>query len=279
MDAWRLIDDKPRNPFFNMALDEAISEAVRKKLSPPTLRTYQWETPSVSIGYFQNISDINIDYCRKMGYPVVRRQTGGMAILHNFELTYSFSAHSEIEQFKGGFLKNYMALNNALVLALKLINLDAQIILSKNRRQRGRKNLFTPRSPYCFKISSYGEITVNGKKVIGSAQKRYKDGSLQQGSIMIDLNEEEVRKVLRVLKEGEPRTVQVRGEGEFGKIGTIKKYAPTVSVEDLKKSLKEAFEKTFMIKFIYDNPTEFELNRAKQLEAEKYSTNEWNFRL
>jgi lipoate-protein ligase A len=277
MDAWRLIDDKPHKAFFNMALDEAISEAVRRKLSLPTLRLYEWIDPSISIGCFQRISDINIDYCRRSGYQVVRRQTGGMALLHNSELTYSFSTCNDLEPFKGNLLKNYLAISNAIVSALKLINLNAQIILSKKRRQR---------NPYCFKISSYGEITVNGEKIIGSAQKRYKDGFLQQGSIPMDLNKEEVR---MVLKEGEPRTVQVRGEGEFSErrisirssngIGTIKKYAPSVSIEDLKKALKEAFEKTFMIKFIYDNPTEFELNLARKLEAEKYSANEWNFRL
>lgn len=258
---WRLIDDKPHDAFFNMALDEAISEAVRKKLSPPTLRLYQWVTPSISIGYFQSISDVNNDYCREMGYPIVRRQTGGMAILHDSELTYSFSAHTEVELFKGGLLNNYMAISNALVLALKFINMDAQIAFLKDRRQR---------SASCFNTSSYGEITVNGEKIIGSAQKRYRNGFLQQGSILMDLDVRELGKVIRRNKK--------RVGGFSGRIGTIKKYAPAVSITDLTKALKEAFEKTFMIGFIPDTLTEFELNLAKKLETEKYSTQEWNLR-
>jgi len=253
---WRLIDDPPHNAFYNMALDEAISEAVRRKLSLPTLRLYEWIEPSISIGYFQRISDINIDYCRRSGYQVVRRQTGGMALLHNSELTYSLSACNDLEPFKGNLIKNYLTISNTIVSALKLINLNAQIISSKNRRQR---------NPYCFRISSYGEITLNGEKIIGSAQKRYKDGFLQQGSILMDSDAGELSKVLRM--------------GGFScEVGTIKKYAPSVSIEDLKKALKEAFEKTLTIEFIHDGPTEFELNLARKLETEKYSADEWNFK-
>ncbi len=146
-----------------MALDEAVCEAVRKKLSPPTLRLYQWAEPSISIGYFQKASDINIDYCEKKNYPIVRRATGGTALLHDSELTYSFSATAEIRPFNKGFIENYIQISRALVYSLKLIGLNAQIALTKNNRQR---------NPFCFKTSTYGEITMNGHKVIGSAQKR-----------------------------------------------------------------------------------------------------------
>ncbi len=242
-----------------MALDEAISEAVRKELSPPTLRLYQWVEPSVSIGYFQKISDINTEYCRKKCYPFVRRSTGGTAILHDSELTYSFSARTDLEPFKGGLLRNYMVISSALVLALKLISLDAQITLSKNKRQR---------SPFCFKTSSYGEIAVNGQKVIGSAQRRYNNGFLQQGSMLMNSDAEELSKVLK----------QYNLKEDFCEIGTIKKYASAVSIADLKTALKKAFEKIFRIRFSSDGLTEFELNLTEKLEAKKYSTKEWNFR-
>ncbi|MDP3298459.1 MAG: biotin/lipoate A/B protein ligase family protein [Thermodesulfovibrionia bacterium] len=258
---WRLIDDKPHNAFFNMAIDEAISEAVRKKLSPPTLRLYQWVKPSITIGYFQKASDINLEYCKKKSYPIIRRLTGGMAILHDSELTYSFSARSDIEPFTNSLIKNYLSIGKALASALTLINIDAQITLIKNRRER---------NPFCFKVSSYGEITVNGKKIIGSAQKRYKNGFLQQGSIMVDFDAEELERILSNYNKG------VRG-GLLDEIGTVKKHAPAVSIEELKKALKEAFEKTFNIRFISNGPTEFELNLVKQLTNEKYSAEKWNF--
>lgn len=213
-----------------MAIDEAISEAVRKKLSPPTLRLYQWAKPSITIGYFQKASDINLEYCKKKSYPIIRRLTGGMAILHDSELTYSFSSRNDTEPFRNSLIENYLSVSKALASALTLTNMDAQITLINNRRER---------NPFCFKISSYGEITVNGKKIIGSAQKRYKNGFLQQGSIMVDFD--------------------------------------AVSIKELKKALKKAFEKTFNIKFISNGPTEFELNLAEQLKNEKYSAEKWNF--
>ncbi|HDO25241.1 MAG TPA: lipoate--protein ligase family protein, partial [Nitrospirae bacterium] len=188
---WRIIDDGPRSAVFNMSLDEAISEAVRKKLSPPTLRLYQWDKPSVSIGYFQRISDIDLQYCGAKRYPLVRRPTGGMAVLHSSELTYSFSAQTGLEAFKGGLLKNYLAISGALVSALRALDLDARITLSGNGRHR---------SPLCFKTPSYGEITVRNEKIIGSAQKRYKNGFLQHGSILMDPDVAELHNVLKKYK-------------------------------------------------------------------------------
>ncbi|MDZ4383679.1 MAG: biotin/lipoate A/B protein ligase family protein [Thermodesulfovibrionia bacterium] len=260
-----------------MAIDEAISEAVREKLSPPTLRLYQWVKPSITIGYFQKASDINLEYCKKKSYPIIRRLTGGMAILHDSELTYSFSSRNDTEPFRNSLIENYLSLSSALASALTLINIDAQITLIKNRRER---------NPFCFKISSYGEITVNGKKIIGSAQKRYKNGFLQQGSIMVDFDAEELESILSnynppippLVKNPPSPILSKEGMGGFlDEIGTIKKYAPAVSIKELRKALKKAFEKTFNIRFISGGPTEFELNLAEQLKNEKYSAKKWNF--
>ncbi len=309
---WRLIDDKAHGASFNMALDEAVSEAVRNKLSPPTLRLYQWAKPSITIGYFQKNSDINLNYCKKKSYPVVRRVTGGMAILHDSELTYSFSACSDIEPFTNSLIKNYLSVSTALASALRLVDIDAKMASSKSNRVR---------NPFCFKISSYGEITVGGAKIIGSAQKRYNNGFLQQGSIMMDFDVKELGRVLGYYNQEEnfhetnilhsntknneyviardeipkqsnwldgvsaipkdeivsPPARNDRKEEFSDKIGTIRKYAPAVSIKKLRKALRKAFEKTFNIEFISGGPTEFELTLAKKLEREKYSSEEWNF--
>ena len=255
---WRLIDDIPRKAFFNMALDEAISESVKNRLSPPTLRLYLWSEPSVSIGYFQKTSEINVEYCEGKGYPIVRRSTGGTAILHDSEITYSLSARTDIEPFRKGLLQNYMAISNALVSALRQFNLNAEISKSKNRGQR---------APLCFKTSSYGEISVNGQKIIGSAQRRYKECFLQQGTILFDLNERELIRVIR----------QKSGASDVSEIGTITKFDPSVTVKNLKNTLKNSFENIFNIQFALEGPTEFEMNLAGKLEAEKYSTKNWNY--
>lgn len=254
----RIIFHGSCHAFFNMALDEAISEAVRKGISPPTLRLYQWSSPSISIGYFQRASDINIEYCNKKGYPVVRRPTGGRAILHGSELTYSLSARTGHHLFKGRLLEDYAIISKAIALGLTLNGINAQISFSRRRRTRQK-------SPVCFKSISYGEITVDNKKIVGSAQKRYSDGFLQQGSIPFSLDLEELRRVLAYREEN------------FHDMGAILDYSPQITINKLKNSLKEAFERVLNVKMISDRPTEFELRLAKELEEKKYSTPDWNY--
>jgi len=254
----RIIVQEHNSAFFNMALDEAISEAVIEKLSPPTLRIYKWEKPSVSIGYFQKAADINLDYCAEKDYPLVRRPTGGRAILHESELTYSFSSRYDSLSFKGRLLEDYSIISKSLLAGLKLIGVDAINSLSRERGN-GHKN------PACFKAVSYGEVTVAGKKVIGSAQKRYTNGLLQQGSILLNFNADELHKVLRC-----------RAGEDFSDIGSIMEYAPEITFDKLRSALKEAFETEFDIKLISDKPTKHEMKRAKELDMKKYSSQEWN---
>lgn len=254
----RIIVHEHNSAFFNMAMDEAISEAVIEKLSPPTLRIYKWEKPSVSIGYFQKIKDINLEHCDERDYPIVRRPTGGRAILHESELTYSFSSRYDSLSFKGRLLEDYSIISKALLSGLKLIGVDAMNSLSKER-SNGHKN------PACFKAVSYGEVTVEGKKVIGSAQKRYSNGLLQQGSMLLNFNAEELHKVLKC-----------GDEEDFSNIGSIMEYAPEITFDKLRNSLKEAFEAELDIKLITDKPTKHEMKRAKELDREKYSSQEWN---
>jgi lipoate-protein ligase A len=255
----RLINQGPSPAYFNIALDEAISENVRQKVSPPTLRLYHWDRPSLSIGCFQKVSDVDTGYCDKKGYPVVRRQTGGRAILHDSELTYSFSASADSHFFNGSLLENYAVISRALLLALKLRDIDAEASFCRKRESSNRH-------PACFRAVSYGEISVGGKKVIGSAQKLYKDGFLQHGSILFSFDAGELCKVL-----GQ------NDEDACNDIGAINDYTDRISFDDLRTALKEAFESTLNVKMISDHPTKSELTLAKELERTKYSTREWNF--
>ena len=260
MNFMRIITHGPGHASFNMAMDEAISEAVRQRLSPPTLRLYEWDRPSLSIGYFQKMSDIDIDYCSKKKYPVVRRLTGGRAILHDSELTYSVSSLKDNSLFKGSLLENYKTISNAMISGLKLIGIEAEMSFERKRSS-------VSKNPSCFHSVSFGEITAEGKKIIGSAQKRYSGGFLQHGSVLLNFDADIL---CRVLKEN--------NTGEFKDIGVIKDFNPGISFEDLKNSFKEAFEKELNIKLISDDPTKFELNLAKELEQKKYSNREWNFK-
>src|SRR5208337_2023965 len=151
MTSWRFIESGPCAAAYNMALDEAIAAAVRNGDSPPTLRLYGWLEPSVSLGAFQKITDIDTSYCAAHALHVVRRPTGGRGILHGEELTYSFSARNE-GLFSQGLLDAYRKISTAFSLGLQRLGLYVEM---KTRRERGSN---FERSPLCFQSTSYGEL-------------------------------------------------------------------------------------------------------------------------
>ncbi|MCB0189244.1 MAG: hypothetical protein KDE31_33470, partial [Caldilineaceae bacterium] len=123
---WRLlIEDEPRGGAANMAIDQAIAQACAAGESPPTLRLYRWQPPAVSLGRHQPLADIDQEAARAHGYEIVRRSTGGRAILHTDELTYAVAANSEEPRVQGGVMDAYLRLSNALVRGLQILGLAA----------------------------------------------------------------------------------------------------------------------------------------------------------
>ena len=104
---WRLIDSGLCDAAFNMALDEAIAVHVRQGRALPTLRFYQWERPSITLGFFQKAQEINVSFCREMEIPLVRRRTGGRAVLHGQDLTYSLACRLDTVHFNDKISSNY----------------------------------------------------------------------------------------------------------------------------------------------------------------------------
>jgi lipoate-protein ligase A len=261
---WRLIDSGYSDAAYNMALDEAIAMSVRNGNSPPVLRIYGWESPSVSLGSFQNIADIDFNYCLENNIAVVRRPTGGRGILHGDELTYSFCARNEGE-FSGGLLETYRKLGSAFQSAIETAGLK---VLMKTGRESGR-NL--ARSPLCFKSTSFGEISFNGKKLIGSAQKRWHDGFLQQGSMPYSIDNE---KLIAVFKQysitSEPPSFWTNHE-MAGLRELIAKFDP----KSFKEAIKLSFERIFSITLVDSLPFRQEHETALVLMKEKYLNPLW----
>ena len=119
----RVLVDAPAAGAWNMAVDEAIAQSVREGRSPTTLRVYEWLAPSVSLGCFQRSGSIDLEYCSERGIPVVRRITGGRAILHGPELTYSLSASTSDGPFSGGLMDSYRRISDAFCRAMSLLGL------------------------------------------------------------------------------------------------------------------------------------------------------------
>jgi lipoate-protein ligase A len=266
-DTWRFIDTGPCSAAYNMSLDEAIAVAVRQNTSPPTLRTYGWSVNSVSIGCFQRISDINIDYCLNNHIPIVRRPTGGRAIFHADEMTYSFSAKTTSGLFSKGLLDSYKKISTAIGLALRKVDLSPELKLMRETKHSlsasdGQKN------PLCFRSISFGEIAIRGKKIVGSAQKRWPDGLLQQGSIPFLFDRNEITEIFR------SNSFQVIKESMIG----LKEIAPGLDYERLKDAFRTSFEETFDTRFIFSSPSKEEISHALGLETQKYLSHEWNFK-
>jgi lipoate-protein ligase A len=236
-----------------MALDEAIAAEARRGNSPPTLRFYGWERESVSLGSFQKITDLNLPFCNSNDIPVVRRPTGGRAILHGDELTYSFSSMNG-GLFPGGLLETYGQLGSALKAALEMLGAD---ITMKTSRESGQ-NL--TKSPLCFRSTSYGELSFRGRKLIGSAQKRWKDGFLQQGSIPYVIDEVNMRAIFG------PDASSRAGEGMAG----LKEVLPGFDPGRLRQAIRASFENRFGISFRCSGPSPEELRLARELEVRKY---------
>jgi lipoate-protein ligase A len=257
---WRLIDSGPCGAFHNMALDEAVAAHVRKKKAPPTLRLYGWDRPSLTLGCFQKASDIDAAYCASRGIPVVRRPTGGRAILHHRELTYSFSVRTA-GPFSKGLLDSYRSIAAAFHLAFQKAGIRAEV---KKQRERGR---VLAGSPLCFRSSSFGEILVDNRKAVGSAQKRWEDGLLQQGSVPCLYDADEISRVF--------------GAGAGAALGSamtcLEEVMPGLGEKGFGEMLKASFEETFGISFLLCRPLPEEEALARDLEASKYSLKSWNF--
>ncbi len=173
---WRLLLDGERDGPSNMAIDEAILEAVIEGQSLPTLRFYGWSPPCLSLGRNQPLAEADRAACRAAGVDLVRRPSGGQAVLHAGELTYSVALLQSDPRSAGGVLEGYRRLSEGLLAGLRQLGIEAVQAL-------GTRQADGPPSPICFDRPSDYEITVRGRKLIGSAQWRRRGGVLQHGSL------------------------------------------------------------------------------------------------
>jgi lipoyl(octanoyl) transferase len=174
---WRLIIERePRTGAWNMALDEAIMDVVAAGDSLPTLRFYAWEPPCLSLGKRQPLDGVDLERCRADGIDVVRRATGGFAILHTDELTYSVAVRPDDPRADGAILDAYRKLSQGLLAGLRLLGAAPEM---SPVMPGGVHNA----SAACFEVPSAYEIVVGRQKLIGSAQARPAGRVLQHGSL------------------------------------------------------------------------------------------------
>ena len=174
--SWRYLITPPAAGAWNMAVDEAIATHAGRGDVPPTLRFYQWQPACVSLGRHQPLADIDLARCRGLGYDVVRRATGGRAILHTDELTYSVAGPQDNPVLAGAVLDSYLRLSQGLLAGLARLGLVVTKAPPTNRSGADA-------GPVCFEVPSAYEIVAGGKKLVGSAQSRRQGWVLQHGTL------------------------------------------------------------------------------------------------
>ena len=268
---WRLLHTPPSRGAWNMAVDEAILEAAGRGEVLPTLRLYAWEPPCLSLGYAQPSSDVDFDALLRFGWDLVRRPTGGRAILHTDEITYSVIGPQEDPRLVGSVNESYRILAAALLRTLHILQIPAQA-LEKHTLPAGSD----PNGAVCFEVPSNYEITVNGKKLIGSAQARRKEGVLQHGSLPLYGELARITQVLGFPQEAGRTEAANRLLARAATAEEILGTAP--SWTQAARAFKTAFCETLNLDLQPAELTPAELARAASLVEEKYAHLSWTNR-
>ena len=270
---WRLIHSQPARGAWNMAVDETILEASAGGLVPPTLRLYAWEPPCLSLGYAQPFSDVLPEILRAQGWDLVRRPTGGRAILHTDELTYSVAGPQAEPRLAGSVLESYRVLAQALLYALQLLAIPAQAQEKAGTASTGSPN----QNPVCFEVPSNYEITVGGKKLIGSAQARRKEGVLQHGSLPLYGDLTRIVQALSFPDITARERAAVRLLERATTAERILSYP--LGWERAAQAFAQAFAHALNIQFEPEELSPQELERAEALLGEKYANPAWTSRV
>lgn len=291
---WRLIKHPPAKGAWNMAVDEAILEAIGKGEVPPTLRLYAWEPACLSLGYSQPVADVDRARLVERGWDLVRRPTGGRAILHTDELTYSVIGPESDPRLSGSVLESYRRLSEALLDALHRLGIEAQAsekpaplqtLESATQTSEIPGVPSTPASaesieqknPVCFEMPSNYEITVAGKKLVGSAQSRRREGVLQHGSLPLTGDLGRITQALAFPDEASRSGAKERLLKRAATVESVLGFP--VSWEQAAQAFTAAFANALNLELRLSGLTPGEETWAARLVGEKYGHPAWTERL
>ena len=270
---WRLLDSGAHDGYTNMAVDEAMMLAVQAGLVPPTLRIYAWQPPCLSIGAFQSVaSDIDAPACAARGIEWVRRPTGGRAILHDHEVTYSVVARQDNERIAGDVMESYRRISQGLLAGLRVIGVKADLAPSAIPPVPSG----VPKPAACFAAPSQHEIMVGGRKVIASAQRRQGTVLLQHGSILLDLDVDKLMSLLRCASDQERQAMVARVRGESVTLASL--LGQPVAYDTVAHAIATGYAAALDVDLLPGSLTPWEEEQAARLRRDKYMADDWRFR-
>ncbi len=252
-----------------MAIDEAILMALAEGKSQSTLRFFAWEPPCLSIGYNQAMNEVDIIKCGQAGVDLIRRPTGGRAILHTDELTYSIVAPQDEPRVAGGVVESYRRLSAGLVRGLRLLGMD----VAQAEAGHGQD---ADVSAACFDAPSAYEVTAGGKKLVGSAQVRRKRAVLQHGSLPLQGDITRICHYLVV--PSEERRQELRQELRARATSLELVLGRGVPFAQVVEALVKGFSEALNLHLEPGELSEHELALIQQFRREKYTAEAWNFR-
>ena len=265
---WRFLPFERLDAFENMAIDEAIFRFHQRKDVPPTLRFYGWKSPTVSLGYFQDVEkEVDVEACRRKHIPVVRRPTGGKAVLHEGDVTYAVVGRDSSPLFPADILGTYRTISHCIAGGLALLGIEAE--MEGNSRAPDGDSL----KASCFSSPSRYELLVKNRKICGSAQVRSRGVFLQHGSILMEFNPFKTCDVM-LPRSGDYERQVLRMKQSVTSVSEHTDRA--VDVGTVCRALMTGFEKTLGIELVKGklSPEEEELKAV--LMTHKYMNERWN---
>jgi len=269
---WRLVRTGPLPGALNMALDEVLLQEVVAGRSLPVLRLYRWRPEAVSLGYFQRNEVVNRPFCRSSGIDVVRRLTGGRAVLHGEEVTYAVIA-GDGDCFPSRVEESYRKIAEVLRATLRSLGIEAE--LAPARREGCERAL----PAACFEAAAGYELLCRGQKIAGSAQKRRGGFFLQHGSIPLELDPHRLFQVLNP-QPAEPILLEA-GAGRLGeRVGWLNRYlSRPLSITEVEERLMDAFA-AGLGGALHEEPVRAEeWTLAETLAKERYDNPDWTWRV
>src|SRR5258706_3242176 len=260
---YRFIQTEPLDAALNMAIDESMHLHHLEGAVPPTLRVFRWEQPSISLGRFQSIErEIDTERCQQLGVALVRRPTGGRAVYHRDEFTYSIVIGKR-HGVPAGVVAAYAYLAQGLLAALNLLGVRAE--LSDERVSKYP-------SAACFASSTQADLTSGGFKLVGSAQVWKDDALLQQGSLPLDDRSAEFFNMLRFPNEAAHQEALAQYREKTTPLHT---FVPYASWDDVANAFRVGFGEALQAEFVPGELSASEWELAQRLIEEKYGKLEW----
>lgn len=273
-ETWNFINTGSQDTYYNMAMDEALLNFVSRGEIDPVIRFYTWDPATLSIGYFQRLQkEIDIEKVKEKGFGLVRRQTGGRGVLHDKELTYSVIVPESHPNMPSTITEAYRVISQGLLEGFKNLGFETYFAVPRSKEEREKLN--QPRSSVCFDAPSWYELVVEGRKIAGSAQTRQKGVILQHGSILQDIDIDELFDMF-IFKND--RLKAKMKEAFVEKAVAINDISEKhITLEEMEQAFEEGFKTGLNIDFKPLKLSDQQMAEVKELE-EKYRSDEWMYR-